>query len=116
MQRISLAYEAVLQDWKSGFAPVFSTGILPSPTPELAVRIGAFLNPSLNREGTTAIAADSNTLICGVRVAEAVRTAIFEHNVPLVEKIRSHLDHLMGTSVITAHSILERLDQLEFSK
>jgi hypothetical protein len=116
MQRISLAYEAVLQDWKPDFSSVFSTGILPSPTPELVVRIGASLNPSLNREGIMAAAVDSETPICGVRVAEAVRAAIFEHNVPLVEKIRSHLDHLMGTSVITAHSILERLDQLEFSK
>lgn len=114
MQRIALAYETVLQDWELGFAPVFSTGILPPPTPEATDRIGAFLNPSLNREGRSAIPPDSQTHICGLKAAEAVRAAIFERNVPQLEKIRSHLDHLMETGETQARSILERLDRLDF--
>jgi hypothetical protein len=113
MRRIALAYEEVLQDWESAFAPVFSAGILPQPTPGAAVRIGAFLNPSLNREGR-AIPADSQTHICGLKAAEAVRAAIFERNVPQLEKIRSRLDCLMETGEIPARSILERLDRLDF--
>ncbi len=116
MQRITFTYDALIQDWKPEFAPVFSTGILPPPTAELAVRIGAFLNPSLNREGRMAIAADSDTLICGLKVAKAVREAIFERNVPLLEKIHSYLDHLMATGAMTARSILELLDRLELQE
>ena len=116
MQRITFTYEAVLQDWKPEFAPVFSTGILPPPGPELAALIGAFLNPSLNREGAGAIAAESDTLICGLKVAQAVRTAIFERNVPLLEKIHSHLDQLMRTGEMNPRSILERLDALELQE
>lgn len=114
MRRIILDYEAVLQNWESAFAPVFFTGILPPPTPEVADRISAFLNPSLNREGRSAILPDSQTHICGLKAAEAVRAAIFERNVPQLEKIRSHLDHFMETGEIPARSILEQLDLLDF--
>lgn len=114
MRRIALDYEAVLKDWESAFAPVFFTGILPPPTPGLADRIGAFLNPSLNREGRSAIPPDPQAQTCGLKAAEAVHAAIFERNVPQLEKIRSHLDHLMETGEIHARSILERLDRLEF--
>jgi len=114
MQRVTLDYEALLQGWESAFAPVFSTGILPTPTPGVADRIGVFLNPSLNREGRSAIPADSQTHTCGLRAAEAVRAAIFERNVPQLEKIHSHLDQIMESGEIHARSVLERLDRLDF--
>lgn len=116
MQRIVVAYEALIEDWKSTLEPVFSAGILPPPSPRGAARISAFLNPLLNREGQPARFQNPIGLPCGQKAAETVSAAIFEHDFSRLEKIRAHMDHLEKSGKTRAALILESLDELDFSK
>lgn len=113
MPRTTVAYEAIIQDWKSAFAPVFSTGILAAPSPERVKRIDAFLTPALNREGHSSNLPDFANLPCGLAVAEAVRAALLENNSQLLDRIRAHLDQITESGEISTDEVMERLDRLE---
>jgi glycosyltransferase involved in cell wall biosynthesis len=91
LPRHLVAYETVIDDWRSGLGSLIAAARLPPPGAEVADRIGAFLDPGLRRQRV----AGAEGRFPGLAVAERVREAVLEAGrEPLLDDIRTDLDRL----------------------
>jgi len=118
MRRTVLDYGSVLENRDAVFTPSFLESLTLKASPETTERIRGFLDPQLNREGVSHAPREFQPNLEGLRAAEAVRRAMLHGDVPTLEKFRSNLNRMSGTSEMFTElqigSILEHLDGLEF--